>query len=110
MGIFDWITGGGIVKPITDKLVDVGQKAFGIPDAAEKRKQAAMMNEQVKAYKDQTELTRQELNKTKDAQNVEQRRIQEKQIRSLRRSYRPAGILGTGQGTGQADMSAKLGG
>jgi len=108
MSIWDWISGAA--KPLSDKVTDVAQHTLGIPDAAERRNQAAMMNDQVKAYKEQSELTRTELNKAKDAQNVEQRRIQEKQIRTLRRNYRPAGILGQGQQSSQADVSTKLGG
>jgi hypothetical protein len=68
-----------------------------------------LINDQIKAYKDQTELSRAELNKTRNEQAIEKRRIQEKQIRSLRRNYRSTGILGTVQTT-PPDMSDKLGG
>jgi len=105
----DIVMGGGILKPVTDKVRDIGGKILGIPDADEKRRQQAAMNDQIKAYRDQTELSRQELNKAKDAQSTEQRRIQEKQIRALRRNYRPAGIL-TAASSSQNDMSTKLGG
>lgn len=75
------------------------------------RQQRQVANEQIKAYKEQTELTRQQLDKTRNEENVEKRRIQEKQVRSLRRNYRTqaAGILGVGQPATE-DMTNKLGG
>ena len=108
MSIWDWLSLGATKE--TRAAADLGQKVFGIPDASEKRKQASMMNDQIKAYKDQSELTRNELNATRGAQDVEKRRIQEKQIRTLRRNYRPAGILGAGNTSSEADVSSKLGG
>lgn len=66
------------------------------------------MNDQVKAYKEQTELTRQELARKKDEEAVEKRRVDEKQIRALRRNYRPGSMLGS-QASSQPDMNAKLG-
>jgi len=68
-----------------------------------------MMNDQMKQYKEQTELTKQELNRARDEKEAEKRRIEEKQIRTLRRNYRTAGILG-GSSNSQPDMNDKLGG
>jgi hypothetical protein len=67
------------------------------------------VNEQIKSYREQTEITRKELAAKKDEQAAEKRRIEEKQIRALRRNYTAQGFLGT-QPSGQADMSSKLGG
>lgn len=63
------------------------------PSAAERRAQASQIAEQVDAYKQQTELSKQELNATRDQQVAEKRKINEKQIRSLRNKFRPAGFL-----------------
>jgi len=58
---------------------------------AEKRAQQYAVNDQIKAYKEATEISRQQLEETKAQRDVEKRRVQEKQIRSLRGQYRPAG-------------------
>jgi chromatin segregation and condensation protein Rec8/ScpA/Scc1 (kleisin family) len=81
----------------------------GAPTAKDKRTQQTMLADQIKAYKDQTELTRQELNTKRDQVAAEKRRVEEKQIRSLRRNYRAPGFLGGG-GASEPDMTAKLGG
>lgn len=75
------------------------------------RDQRGLIQGQIKAYQDQTALTRQQLDQTRNEQNVEKRRIQEKQIRSLRGTYRAqnAGMLGVGQ-PATNDMNTKLGG
>jgi len=69
------------------------------------------ISDQIGAYKEQTELTRNQLNEARASQETEQRRIQEKQIRALRRSSRAAGagMLGVGQPATQ-DIGTKLGG
>ena len=53
-------------------------------------------SDQIKAYKEQTELSQKELDKVRGAQEVEKRRINEKQIRALRNNYRPSGFLNNG--------------
>src|ERR1017187_7286974 len=78
------------------------------------RDQRDMVNAQMKAYKDQTELTREQLNKTQAATDAEKRRVEEKQIRSMRRNYRApnagmSGMLGTGE-PATGDMNNNLGG
>lgn len=71
--------------------------------------QRKLINEQVKAYQQQTALTRQELESKRNEGLAEKRRIEEKQIRSLRRNYRSTGgILGTGA-PASPDMSSQLG-
>lgn len=67
------------------------------------------INGQIKAYKEQTELTRKEIDRVKNEEAVEKRRVNEKQIRSLRHNYRSSGMLGGGDAS-QADMSQNLGG
>lgn len=75
----------------------------------DRARQRRMVNDQIKAYREQTEITKKELAAKKDEQAAEKRRIEEKQIRALRRNYRAQGFLGT-QPSGQPDMSSKLGG
>lgn len=73
------------------------------------KNQNRQVNAQIKAYKDQTALTRQQLDQTRNEQAVERRRVQEKQIRALRSNYRPAGgLLGVGQ-PATGDMNTQLG-
>ena len=70
------------------------------------------INQQMKAYKDQTELTRQQIDAVRNEKDAQKRRINEKQIRALRRNYSgasTAGFLGS-QSTDQPGMSSKLGG
>lgn len=104
MSFWDDIMGGiGL-----DKVEGGIGKLFGIPSADEKRRQQQMMQQQIDAYKQQTELTRQQVANAQNAQDAQQRAINEKQIRNLRRTYRPAGILGVGQPPAP-DVSSKLG-
>lgn len=67
-----------------------------------------IVNDQIKAYKDQTAIARKEIEAKRGEQIAEKRRIEEKQIRSLRRNYRSPGMLGTSSTT--EGMSQKLGG
>ena len=75
------------------------------------RDQRDMVNAQIKAYQDQTAVARDQLNQARDATAAEKRRVNEKQIRTLRRNYRAsgAGLLGVGQPANQ-DVDTKLGG
>lgn len=77
-------------------------------------------NEQVKsqmeAYKEQTQLTRDEINRKRGEEKAEKRRVEEKQIRNLRRNYSTRGLLNyqnqqasSGAAPAQADVSNKLG-
>lgn len=98
--VFDWFT---------DKETDWAHSISGVATAAQKRMQQQAMNDQIKAYKDQTELTRKELASKKDQAISEKRRVEEKQIRALRRNYRSQGFLG-GEASTQTDMNNQLGG
>jgi hypothetical protein len=71
---------GGLVNAIT-----------GRPSAAEKRTQQYAVNDQIRAYKEQTELSNQQIKAAQDEKTVEKRKVNEKQIRSLRNNFRPAG-------------------
>lgn len=63
------------------------------PSAAERREQATLVNDQIKAYKEQTNLAKEQLAQKRNEQVAEKRKINEKQIRALRNSYGPAGFL-----------------
>ncbi len=76
----------------------------GAPTAKEKRDQANLVSEQINAYKSQTAMAQDEIRRKQGEQAAEKRRIQEKQIRGLRRNFRPAGFLNT-----SADVSSQLG-
>lgn len=99
----------GTLADVNELGTEVWHKATGMPTEDEKRNTANAMNEQVKAYKEQTELTRNELNSKRDEVNAQKRRVEEKQIRALRRNHGVQGFLGSDQQQ-QPGMSAKLGG
>jgi|SRR5579872_444890 len=80
----------------------------GLYDPAAIRKQQQMVNAQIKAYQDQTELAKQQLDEARTQEDAEKRKVNEKQIRSLRSTYRGqnASLLGVGDN----DMTTNLGG
>lgn len=85
------------ISRFSDKLDNKLGAAFnritGHLSAAERREQANQVNEQVKAYKEQSNLAKSELDRVRGEQATEKRRINEKQIKQLRRHFRPAGLL-----------------
>jgi hypothetical protein len=89
MGLFDSIV--DVIKAPYELGKGLFDKITGRPD----KDQQKLMNEQMKAYKEQSALTRDELNRVKDEQVAEKRRIQEKQIRALRGRSSSRGFLGT---------------
>lgn len=93
---------------VEDKTTDFLHNITGIPTADEKRNIQRQVADQIKAYKDQTAITEQQINETRAEKAVEKRRINEKQIRSLRNNYRPAGGFLNNQG--QAQSSPGIGG
>jgi hypothetical protein len=99
----------GILGKIWDVATDIGHAVTGTMSAAEKRNAQGSMNEQIRAYREQTELTRSEIARKKGEELAEKRRINEKQIRSLRRNFRTQGLMGVSD-SGMADMSNELGG
>ena len=98
---------------IRDSVEKFATAGFYDPEKSREseRQQRQMINDQISAYKEQTELSRQALDETRAATEAEKRRVQEKQIRALRRSNRAQfpGMLGMGQ-PAQQDTSTKLGG
>jgi|SRR5580698_6316221 hypothetical protein len=105
MGIFDSI--GKIIKQPYEMGKGIFNTITGQPSDAEKK----LMKEQMRAYKEQTEITKNEINRAKDEQLVEKRRIQEKQIRALRGKSSSRGFLGTTSPEASTPgTSSKLGG
>lgn len=90
-------------------------KVTGRPNAAQQRAQQQQIQDQVKAYQDQTNLERKQIDDARSAEESQKRLIQQKQIRNLRRSYRApgstagVGMLGQGQPPTE-DTSKQLGG
>lgn len=89
----------GVMGSIKDKFLG--------GDAA--KEQAKLANEQIKAYREQTEISKAELDRKRGEEQVEKRRVEEKQIRGLRRNFRSPGLLGSGGGVGGNPVSDKLG-
>jgi len=109
MGIFDSIgrAVGNIVKQPYEMGKGIFDKITGQPSSAEKK----LMNEQMKSYKEQTEITKNEINRAKDQQVAEKRRIQEKQIRALRGRQSSRGFLGSSSPEATSPgMTSSLGG
>lgn len=112
MGLFDKAADvlGKVAKAAVDPFgisSDVFHAVSGTPTESAKRDQAKLVADQARAYKDQTEILRQETDRARNEQVAEKRRIQEKQIRSLRRN-RGGGMLGSGE-PATGDMSSTLG-
>lgn len=83
---------------------DIGSRTYhavtGTPTADERRNQQYAVNDQIKAYKDQTALAQQQIDEARNEQDVQKRKINEKQIRALRNNFRPAsGFLNGGSNT-----------
>lgn len=85
---------------------DVYHAVTGAPTAKEKRNQASMVAEQVQAYRDTTKLAADEIERKRGEMSSEKRRMDEKQIRGLRRSMRPAGFMDQASGN---SITSKLG-
>lgn len=96
MGIFSFV--GDAIAGLTGGMT-----------AHEKTKQKRQMNKQIQEYNQQMELTKKQLAETKAQNDAEKRRVQEKQIRALRRTNRAQGFLGITQEQ-EPGMSDKLGG
>lgn len=65
------------------------------------------INDQVSAYREMTEITKAEIARKRGEEVTEKRRIEEKQIRALRRNNRSQGLLGV---SSDQNQNAKLGG
>lgn len=101
---------GGVAGEFNDSLANKEGALFnavtGRKSAAEKRNDQSLINDQIQAYKQQTDITNKQLGEIESAKNIERRRIQEKQIRSLRNSYRSSnGFLNNQSNSAQANIS-----
>ena len=92
----------GWANDVRNKEEGLFNKLTGRRSELEKREQANQVNEQVKAYKEQTNLAKEELNTVRNQKNAEKRRINEKQVRSLRSHYRAPGLTQYVQGLGES--------
>lgn len=102
------IGAGAVLASNKSASYDVSQ-ALGAQSKDEKRQQQKLMNDQISEYKKQTELSKQEMNIAKDAKNAEQRRIQEKQIRAVRRNSSMRGFLSSSGDEMDSGVNSKLG-
>lgn len=103
---------GRSVKKIGKEIIDPGgiisdvwHGVTGSPTAKQMRAQMNLANEQMNLYREQTRIAQEELDRKRDEMASEKRRVEEKQVRALRRNFRPAGFLDN-----QDDLSNKLGG
>jgi hypothetical protein len=85
-------------------------ESLGFRGPRGKKKDQELMNQQIKDYQEQSKLAKEEMTRAKDAQVAEKRRIQEKQIRSLRRHSSSRGFLGTSNDMAAMNQSSSLGG
>lgn len=98
-----------LLKITNDEGFKTGMKAFNeVTKDGLLNKLDDPVTYEIKQYKKQTELARQELNKIRDQQATEKRRINEKQIRSLRNNYRPRSLFAAANN--EEGMSDQLGG
>ena len=68
------------------------------------------LGDAAEAQRKQSEITQDEINSARAAQDVEKRRIEEKQIRAMRNQYRPTGGFLNNQALGgQSTLPNKLG-
>lgn len=97
---------------IDDSLGGAFNRLTGHMSAAERREQGNMVNEQINAYKEQTRLAKEETDRKRGETAAAKRKVEEKQIRSLRRNYRPAGFLNNAKPAGEAEpgVQENLGG
>lgn len=98
---------------VRDTWEKVNTLGFYDPEKSrhEEADQRYQVNDQIKAYKDLTNLSREELSRKRDELVAEKRKISEKQIRRLRSNYRPAGLLNSvssGIGSGPENVEGGL--
>lgn len=106
---------GGIAGAFNQSLANKEGAAFnkitGRASDDEKRNQQYAINDQIKAYKEATDLTNQALATKQSEMDVEKRRVNEKQIRALRNNFRSSGgfLNNQSSATGDAALPTKLG-
>jgi len=91
---------------IWDIGTDIAHGLTGTPTAAQKRDTMSAANNQIDMYKKQTEIASSALASAKNEQDAQKRRIEEKQIRGLRRNFQSSSLLDNSD----SGMSDKLGG
>lgn len=87
-------TGGAALafnESARNKIEGGFNRLTGRSSAEERRSQQSLVNDQIQAYKDQTNIAKQAADQIEGEKQVQKRLIQEKQIRSLRNNYRSAG-------------------
>ncbi len=87
------------------KLSDLYHTVSGTPTGAQKRVQINAIEGEIRAYKAQTDMAEKELNMKRDQLTAEKRRVNEKQIRALRRNSRSGGFMNSNDDT----LNNKLG-
>lgn len=98
----------GLLKTLArgaQNLSDFEHRLFGMPTDREQTDMRYQVQDQMKAYKDQMEITKQEIERKRGEEKAEKRRIEEKQIRALRGRLRTPGIMG-GQAVGSGATPA----
>lgn len=111
MSIWDAVKGiGKGILDVVKQPFDLGRELITGQSKNDIKKQQQMMNDQIKAYNEQTKIAKEEMQRAKDSQVAEKRRIQEKQIRSLRRNASSRGFLGTSNDMAAMNQSSSLGG
>jgi hypothetical protein len=96
----------GIFQKWWDINTDILHGITGVPTAAEKRDRAALVAGQMDAYKQQTEIAQKATDAAREQQTAEKRRMNEKQVASMRRHFSPAGFLDSSQ---PSDLKTTLG-
>lgn len=99
----------GILQKWWDINTDILHAVTGVPTASQKRDQASMVSNQVKAYKQQTELSNQVVMQAKQQQNTDRRRMSEKIVASMRRMRSSPSTFGQEQQQ-SGDLATTLGG
>jgi phage shock protein A len=96
---------------IWDSIKDVGKGILDTITGKGDRDQKKLLNQQMKDYQEQSRITKEELAKARGAEVAEKRRIQEKQIRSLRGKASSRGFLGSSNAeSGNQGLGTQLGG
>lgn len=93
---------------LRDKYVNI--ETMGLKNPERDRETRGLIKDQIRSYQEQTNIAKDQLAQIRNEQDVQKRRIEEKQIRSLRRNYRAAnvGLLGVGS-PATSDTTSKLG-
>lgn len=89
MSIIGWIKHAA--GEVADKVESGFNHVVGRESSDDKRNEQYAINDQIKAYKAQTDLSNQLLQQNQQQQDVLKRQVNEKQIRALRNNFRAPG-------------------